>query len=139
MTNIINNESLEMRHQESSTHVVESGYFRERMHHFEDQYRAAYPRGWGEFFADYSNGKTDEENLDYDEWAFLCEHFMRELTGSSQPPGDCGESQERPERFSGLSFLGDTICSIQISISQTSNARLTDLSVGREQSAQNQI
>ena len=60
------------------THALAPGYFRDRMTYFEQHYRGAYRTGWGEFFAAYSNGLTDKGNLDYDEWAFLCEHFMRE-------------------------------------------------------------
>lgn len=89
------------------THVVEVSYFIGRVHTFESKYHEEFPGGWGEFFADFLNGKTDKGNLDYDEWGFLCEHFMKELTQSPfEPPGDCADSQEKPEAYSGFFFCG---------------------------------
>lgn len=89
---------------------VDSGYFKEQIGRYEEQYRAEYPHGWGQFFAAYSNGETDKGNLDYDEWAFLCEHFMRQ---SWTPPANLrAECNGKPETNSGFFFVGAKYCSI---------------------------
>jgi hypothetical protein len=103
---------------ESNSQVVQSGYFRDRMSYFQEHYKDKFPKGWGEFFAAYSNRCTDEGNLDYDEWAFLCEHFMRERT-SWQPPENCAESREKPETISGFYFVWGKTCLTQIYILET--------------------
>jgi hypothetical protein len=77
MTNI-NGHDIAFEEFDISAHALAPGYFDDRIHHFEEQYRTVFPLGWGEFLDAYSNGRTDKGNLDYDEWAFLCEHFLRD-------------------------------------------------------------
>jgi len=94
---------------------VEEGYFIAQVGRYEEKYKEEYPHGWGEFFAAYLSGRADEGNLDYDEWAFLCEHFMSQLW---IPPGDpYSPFHEKPETISGFSFLGDKRCLNPIRIS----------------------
>ena len=88
---------------------VSDNPFLQRISFFEQKYRDKFQGGWVEFYFAHTLGKTDESNLDYDEWAFLCEHFMKELTESWRPPGGDVNSQEKPELNSGFSFAGDTI------------------------------
>jgi len=91
-----------------SSYEVEPGYFQEQSLEYEKKYKREFPGGWGEFFGLYSSGRTDKGNLDYDEWAFLCEHFMiQELTHSSSPPGKRDSCREEPETISGFSFAGE--------------------------------
>ncbi len=100
-----------------SAHTVKPGHFRSRLDFLEQKYRLEFKEGWGEFFAMYSKGRTPKGNLDYDEWAFLCEHFMEELTQTWPPGGYCEEFQERPEAISGFSFAGRGFCLIRKSTS----------------------
>jgi len=111
-------------------HIVQEQYFRDRWNYFQEVYKNEYPGGWAMFYAAYLNGCTDPANLDYDEWAFLCEHFMRDLTQSWQPPGNCSDFQEKPEANSGFSFVRQNRCSIRISISETSRMQLKVAGVG---------
>jgi hypothetical protein len=90
-----------------ASHVMARGHFREKIEAYQDTYRNQFPGGWGEFFAAYSKRLTPKGNLDYDEWAFLCEHFMEELTQSG-PPGDCDHFHEKPESTSGF-FIGGSV------------------------------
>lgn len=106
MTNI-NGHNIAIEDFDIDAHALAPEYFRERMSHFENQYHDRFQTGWGEFFAAYSNGLTEKGNLDYDEWAFLCEHFMRK---SWQPPGICIGSHEKPEIDSGFSIGGRNRC-----------------------------
>jgi hypothetical protein len=105
MTNI-NGHYIAIEDFDFDAHALAPGYFEERIAQFESQYRDKFPSGWPQFFAAYSSGKLETECLDYDEWAFLCEHFMRELTQTWQPPGTCVSSREKPEVASGFSFGG---------------------------------
>ena len=93
-----------------TAHEVQPGCFLARIHVFEEQYRTEYPGGWREFQVAYSLDLADQENLDFDEWAFLCEHFAQELTQPS-PPGVFTDVQEKPEFNSGFSFGGMVRCS----------------------------
>jgi hypothetical protein len=95
---------------------VEVGYFRHQVDVFANKYQSEF-EGWGDFYARYANGLVDKGNLDYDEWAFLCEHFMKELTVSGEPPGNSVDLHEKPETFSGFCFLGELRCLIQQLIS----------------------
>lgn len=104
---LINNVAVEATDLPSG--IVQRGYFRSRLDFFEAKYIAAFPRGWGQFFMQYSKGKTPPGNMEYDEWAFLCEHFWEELT-QSWPTGDCENSKEEPEVISGFSFEGRIHC-----------------------------
>ncbi len=85
---------------------VDNGYFKEQNTRYEERYRDQFPNGWGEFFAAYSKGEVDKGNLDYDEWAFLCEHFMSQ---SWAPPGSSATCHERPEMISGFFVFGRSI------------------------------
>ena len=104
-----------------NAHKVEPGYFKKEWIEFEVKYRSEYPNGWGQFYAEYLKGNTDPCNLDYDEWAFLCEHFMAEELSCGEygfPPGAATSHQEKPESASGFSFAGEGHCSIPTSISR---------------------
>jgi hypothetical protein len=95
---------------------VDSGYVKSQIDLYEEKYRAEFSHGWGEFFAAYSKGLTDNSNLDYDEWAFLCEHFMHQ---SWTPPERLEMiCHERPEAISGLSILGGSYCLIPMRTSR---------------------
>ena len=83
-----------------SAYMVETSYHRERMEFFAHKYEAEF-KHWSDFFAAYSKKELSRDNLDYDEWAFLCEQMLYEQTESS-PPCDCLEFDERPESISGL-------------------------------------
>jgi len=110
-----------------SAYEVDSIAFLDRISFFEQKYQAQFQGGWSEFYLAYTTGQVDGSNLDYDEWAFLCEHFMKELTESWRPPGFCVDSQERPETNSGLSFAGRIIeCLTRRSISLMWSERLTN-------------
>ena len=116
-------------------HAVEPEYFLNQVKHFEEKYQEQFPEGWNEFYVAYSLGITDKGILDYDEWAFLCQHFMRELTQSWQPPGEASQAQERPEANSGFSFEGRTSCSIHSNISGASKENSPAVRAGRTQAA----
>jgi hypothetical protein len=105
MTNI-NGHYIAIEDFDVDAHALAPGYFNDRMTYFEEQFKDKFPTGWGEFFAAYSIGKTEKGNLDYDEWAFLCEHFLRKLTQPWEPPGICVSSREKPEIDSGFSIEG---------------------------------
>jgi hypothetical protein len=117
MTNI-NGHYIALEDFDIDAHALAPGYFHDRMIYFEEQYRQKFQTGWGEFFAAYSNGRTEKGNLDYDEWAFLCEHCMRKLTQPFQPPGICVGSREKPETDSGFSIEGGLHCLIRFDISR---------------------
>lgn len=118
MTNI-NGHSIVLEDFDIDAHALAPEYFDERMTHFEEQYHDKFHDGWGEFFAAYSNGRTEKGNLDYDEWAFLCEHFMRKWAQPcwQQPPGVYAGSREKPEIDSGFSIEGGLSCLIRFDIS----------------------
>jgi hypothetical protein len=100
-----------------SGYVVESGYLRSRIELFEEKYRDKFSMGWSEFYIAYSKNELPQDNLDYDEWGFLCEQMLYEQTESS-PPNGCVDYKERPETDSGLSYWrADSQCSIQKPIS----------------------
>jgi hypothetical protein len=113
MTNI-NGHDIAFEEFDIDAHALAPGYFDDRMRQFEEQYRKEFPNGWGEFLAAYSNDRTEKGNLDYDEWAFLCEHFLRNAF-PWQPPGECTDFQEKPELISGFSFGGGSLCLIRFS------------------------
>ena len=121
------NKSLEEEF-DLSAHWVATGHFYAQISVYEEMYRESYPEGWGDFLAKYSKGETDPSNLDYDEWAFLCEHFMQRLT-QGEPPGSEVDCQEKPENVSGFSFgrkviFGEPYCLIHKYISARSSKRL---------------
>jgi len=105
MTNI-NGHCIAIEDFNIDAHGLAPEYFEQRLGQFEKQYREKFPKGWPEFYAAYSKGDTDVNNLDFDEWAFLCEHFLRKKTQTWQPPGMCVSSSEKPEAVSGFSFVG---------------------------------
>jgi len=115
MTNI-NGHDIAFEEFDIDAHALAPGYFDDRMRHFEEQYRKDFPHGSGEFFDAYSNGRTDKGNLDYDEWAFLCEHFLSNAF-PGQPPGECVDIPEKPESISGFSFGGESLCLIRVNTS----------------------
>lgn len=115
MTNI-NGHDIAFEEFDINVHALAPGYFDERMRHFEDQYRQEFRHGSGEFLDAYSKGRTDKGNLDYDEWAFLCEHFLRNAF-SGQPPNEDVVNQEKPEMISGFSFEGESSCLIRVNTS----------------------
>lgn len=88
-----------------SVNFVQASYFLVRIQEFE----AKYKQDWGEFLADYSLGKSDPNNSDYEEWAFLCRHFGKELIESERddPPDHKIEVIQKPESDSGFCFFGD--------------------------------
>lgn len=100
-----------------SEHQVNSDHFKGRVLYFEKKYRDEFEGGSEDFLVSYKNNLTDPGNLDYDEWAFLCEQFMEERGQYWPPPGDFVNHQEKPEIISGFSFSGDTFCLIRTSIS----------------------
>lgn len=104
---------------------VEAGYFKTQMDRFEEMYRTEFPSGWGEFFAAYSIGQVDKTNLDYDEWAFLCEHFMYQSWAWDPPEDPTDPHREKSETISGFSVLGENSCLTRTRISP----RLTGLSM----------
>lgn len=85
-----------------NSYAVAPGYFHSQLLCFEEKYREEFKDGWGQFYAAYLKGLTNKSNLDYDEWAFLCEHFLKE---SWQPPGRCTEFHEEPEKSSRAFLL----------------------------------
>lgn len=113
MTNI-NGQTIAFEEFDVDAHALAPEYFDDRMHHFEEMYHKTFPGGWGEFFDAYSNGHTEKGNLDFDEWAFLCEHFLRKLTRAWQPPGVCVDFLEKPETVSGFSIVGGTSCLMRL-------------------------
>ncbi len=122
MTNYINHgETMEQTY--LLAHEVTQRQFLDRVQFFEHKYTDVFPNGWRDFLVAYTVGQTDEENLDYDEWAFLCEQFARELTEPWRPPGSCADSQEKPETTSGFSFGGVTDCLIRRITSSAWTAR----------------
>lgn len=128
MTNI-NGHNIAAEDFDFDAHALAPGYFDDRMDHFQKEYRDKFPDGWGQFFADYSCGLTEKGNLDYDEWAFLCEW---KLTQSSQPPGICVSSHEKPEVDSGFSIGEGFACLIHFNTSTvwrrpSANARATQI------------
>lgn len=105
---------------EFSVNFVQASYFLGRIHEFEVKYRDQW-QGWGEFLSDYSKKRVDRDNSDFDEWAFLCNHFMADLIQSGHdtgPPGDKRYAPQKPESDSGFCFL-ETDCSTHRSISRT--------------------
>ena len=72
-----------------SVNFVQSDYFLVRIREFEMRYRNAF-ENWEHFYAEYSKGTLDKNNSDYDEWAFLCTHFMSQLIDGEGPPGGAG-------------------------------------------------
>ena len=86
-----------------SSYAVEPEYFRTRLSFFEEKYKDQFDKGWSQFFTAYSKNELSPDNLDYDEWGFLCEQMLYELTESS-PPNGCADSKERPDIDSGLSY-----------------------------------
>ena len=84
---------------------VQSDFFLNRIHEFEEKYRMQ----WGEFLAQYTMGTLDGcKNADYAEWAFLCNSFMSELVSSDEtsPPGiESNSEPQKPERDSGFFIL----------------------------------
>jgi hypothetical protein len=100
----INGHNIAVENFDPAVHVLEPGYFDARRHHFEEQYKSTFPAGSGQFFDAYSNGDTDLGNLDFEEWAFICEHFLVSITESWCPPSECAKLQEKPESNSGFSF-----------------------------------
>jgi len=96
-----------------AAHEVKREHFLSRVSFFEGKYRDAFPGGWRDFLVAYTLRRTDHDNLDYDEWAFLCEQFERELT-EWRPPDSCADSQEKPEATSGFSFWGQIHCVINL-------------------------
>ena len=92
---------------ELSVNFVQSGYFLNRVHEFEAKYSDQW-ENWLEFLAEYRcrNNSVDFGNSDFDEWAFLCEHFMPDLLRQDpdRSPPDADISSRRPEIDSGLCF-----------------------------------
>ena len=122
MTNI-NGQTIAAEDAYLTAHEVAPGYFLERVRFFERKYQTEFQGGWGDFLGAYTQGRTDQANLDFDEWAFLCEHFMcehfmRELTEPWRPPVGCSDFPEKPEANSGFSFIGGIHCLIQKNISR---------------------
>jgi hypothetical protein len=83
-----------------SAHAVEPDYLHTRLESFASKYPEF--SHWSIFFAAYSKKELSRDNLDFHEWAFLCEQILYEETESS-PPNGCGDSKVRPEIDSGLS------------------------------------
>jgi hypothetical protein len=97
-----------------SVDFVQPSYFLGRIQQFEIKYKNEY-NGWGEFLSAYSKGQVDRDNSDFDEWAFLCEHFMENLIESGDdvgPPGAKGYAPQKPESDSGFFFL-ESKCSMR--------------------------
>ena len=102
-----------------SVNFVQSDYFLERIQQFEIKYKDEY-NGWGAFLSDYSKGLADRDNSDFDEWAFLCEHFLEDLIESGDdtgPPGAKKYAPQKPESDSGFSFL-ESKCSTRSTTSR---------------------
>jgi hypothetical protein len=97
----INGHNISVEDFDPTVHTLDPGYFDARMRHFEEKYRSDFRGGSGEFFEAYSNGRADPGNLDFEEWSFLCEHFLRAV---ERPPGECDTFHVGPELISGLSF-----------------------------------
>jgi hypothetical protein len=107
MTNI-NGHNIAIEDFDIDAHALAPEYFSNRMSYFEERFHDKFPTGWGGFFEAYSDGLTEAGNLDYDEWAFLCEHFLRKPW---QPPGICfGGPHEKPETDSGFSIGWSNYC-----------------------------
>jgi hypothetical protein len=97
-----------------AAHEVKREQLFNRVGFFEAKYRDVFPGGWRDFLVAYTLRRTDHDNLDYDEWAFLCEQFEKELTEPWRPPDSCADSQEKPEATSGFSFGGQIHCLINL-------------------------
>jgi len=75
-------------HLEMREDVVESGYLRTRISFFEDAYKSQFS-DWSEFFIAYSKHQLpNNNNLDYDEWAFLCGQMLYEQTANLANGGE---------------------------------------------------
>jgi len=85
-----------------SAYTVDAGYLRSRLEFFATKYVGEFNH-WSKFYAAYTRKELPYGNLDYEEWAFLCEQMLYEQTESS-PPGNCLDSDERPDTDSGLSY-----------------------------------
>lgn len=85
--------------------VVDGGYFGQRVHEMAEKYRDSFPGGWTEFLAKHSKGETDPNNYDFDEWAFVCDHYIQTVLDTSPPMASCSAKLEGPESISGLSLL----------------------------------
>jgi len=73
---------------DQSDYVVESGYLRTRISFFEDAYKSQFS-DWSEFFIAYSKHQLpNNNNLDYDEWAFLCGQMLYEQTANLANGGE---------------------------------------------------
>jgi hypothetical protein len=111
MTNI-NGHQIAIEDFDIAVHALPLGYFENKLNELEEQNRSDFPNGWPEFYAKYSKGELDGANLEYDEWAFVCEHFLRDHTRPCEPPGISINACEEPELSSGFSFGGRCLCSI---------------------------
>lgn len=100
-----------------SVNFVQDDYFLIRIREFEIQYHNDF-QDWGDFYAQYSKGTLDKNNFDYDEWAYLCRHFMSALIEGEDPPGPKVESAQKPESDSGFCFVGRLYCLTPNNISQ---------------------
>ncbi len=69
-----------------AVNFVQTRYFLDRIHELEVKYRDQW-EGWEEFLSAYSNNRVDRNNSDFDEWAFLCNHFKVDLTESGRDTG----------------------------------------------------
>jgi hypothetical protein len=85
-----------------SAYAVDAGYLRSRFEFFATKYAEEFNH-WSKFYAAYTRKELSYDNLDYEEWAFLCEQMLYEQTESS-PPAGCIDSDERPDIDSGLSY-----------------------------------
>ena len=77
----------------------EQNYHRERMEFFSSKYAQQFTH-WSAFYAAYSKRELSLDNLDFDEWAFLCEQMLYEQTESG-PPLESYDLKARPDN-SGL-------------------------------------
>lgn len=104
---------------------VQSDYFLARVREFEHKYR----QSWFEFFAAYSHVDTDQDNLDFEEWAFLCEQFFGQLIEMDEgPPGPLESAPlQKPEADSGFRFLWRPACSTLRATSRLCRECLSDV------------
>jgi hypothetical protein len=110
-----------------SVTFVQSDYFLVRIQELEAKYHDIW-QNWGEFLADYSkrDAKVDRDNSDLDEWAFLCNHFQKQLLRSNcdaGPPDSAMYNSQKPEGDSGFCFA-ETACSTDRIISRPFCGRL---------------
>ena len=124
---IINGHQIALEDFDIGLHALPQGYFDQLLAGFEEQFKSAFPSGWPEFYAKYSSGELDPGNVEYEEWAFVCEHFLREHTRTCEPPGMGINSREEPESNSGSSFGGKQFCLI---LSHTSRSLRKVLQLG---------